>query len=39
MGSIILSKWPEKEKFHVKLASLFLFLEMKAIPCEKLRIN
>lgn len=35
MGSIILSKWPEKENFHVKLASLFLFLEINAIPCEK----
>ena len=29
VGSIILWKWPEKD-------SLFLFWEMKAIPCEKI---
>ena len=36
VGSIILSKWPEKQNFLLKLDSLFLFWEMKAIPCEKL---
>ena len=39
VGSIKHSKWPEKENFHLKLDSLFLFLEMKAIPCEKLLRN
>ena len=39
VGSIKRSKWPEKENFHLKLDSLFLFLEMKAIPCEKLLRN
>ena len=31
-GSIILSKWPEKDNFLLKLDSLLLFWEMKAIP-------
>ena len=39
VGSIILSKWPEKDNFLLKLDSLFLFWEMKAIPCEKLPRN
>ena len=39
VGSIILSKWPEKGNFLLKLDSLFLFWEMKAIPCEKLPRN
>ena len=39
VGSIILSKWVEKENFLLKLDSLFLFWEMKAIPCEKLAKN
>ena len=34
----IWSKWPEKENF-LKLDSLFLFWEIKAIPCEKLPRN
>ena len=39
VGSIILSNWPEKDNFLLKLDSLFLFWEMKAIPCEKLPRN
>ena len=39
VGSIILSKWPEKENFLLKPTGLFLFWEMKAIPCEKLPRN
>ena len=39
VGSIILSKWPEKENFLLKLDSLFLFWEMKAIQCKKLPRN
>ena len=38
-GLIILSKWPEKDNFLLKLNSLFLFWEMKAIPCEKFPRN
>ena len=36
VGWIILSKWPEKENFLLQLDSLFLFWEIKAIPCQKL---
>ena len=36
MGSITGSKWLETNNFLQKLVSLFLFWEMKAIPCEKL---
>ena len=39
VGLIILWKWPEKDNFLLKLDSLFLFWEMKAIPCEKLPRN
>ena len=39
MGSITGSKWPETKHFLLKLVSLFLFWEMKAIPCEKLPRN
>ena len=39
VGSIILTKWPEKDNFLLKLNSLFLFWEMKAIPCDKLPRN
>ena len=39
VGSIILSKWPEKDNFLLKLDSLFLFWKMKAIPCKKLPRN
>ena len=39
MGSITGSKLPETNNFLLKLVSLFLFWEMKAIPCEKLPRN
>ena len=39
MGSITGSKWLETNNFLLKLVSLFLFWEMKAIPCEKLPRN
>ena len=36
MGLITGSKWPETNNFLLKLISLFLFWEIKAIPCENL---
>jgi hypothetical protein len=39
VGSITGSKWPETNNFLLKLVSLYLFSEMKAIPCEKLPRN
>ena len=39
MGSITGSKWPETNNFLLKLVSLFMFWDMKAIPCEKLPPN
>ena len=39
VGANILSKWPEKDNFLLKLESPFLFWEMKVIPCEKLPRN
>ena len=39
MGSITVSKWSETKNFLLKLISLFLFWEMKAIPCKKLPRN